>query len=30
MTGPWGDISGTPPRTNPAIAPQEFYRAKLQ
>jgi beta-glucanase (GH16 family) len=30
MTGPWGDISGTPPRTNLAIAPQEFYRAKLQ
>ena len=30
ITGPWGDVSGAPPRTNPAIAPQEFYRAKLQ
>ncbi len=30
ITGPWGDVSGAPPSTNPAIAPQEFYRTKLQ
>ena len=29
-TGPWGDVSGTAPRTNPANLPAEFYRAKLQ
>lgn len=31
ITGPWGDVMGAvPPRTNPAVAPQEFYRVRLQ
>ena len=31
LGGPWGDVGGaTSPRTNPAAAPQEFYRLRLQ
>ena len=31
LSGPWGNVSGAPsPRTNPAAAPQEFYRLRLQ
>ena len=30
VNGPWGDVSGaTSPRTNPAVASQEFYRLRL-
>jgi beta-glucanase (GH16 family) len=31
ISGPWDDVSGaTSPCTNPAAAPQEFYRLRLQ
>lgn len=31
LGGPWNNVSGAvPPRTNPTVAPQEFYRVRLQ
>jgi hypothetical protein len=31
LSGPWGEVTGAEsPRTNPTIAPQEFYRLRLQ
>jgi hypothetical protein len=29
-SGPWQPLGGTPPLTNPALQPEQFFRLKLQ